>query len=807
MIEFKFKWFGGKPNPPAAAASKKTAPAGSPDKRGPLSRLFSAFSGRSGRRTPPALRLELRCRGKLLVSVAAAQLKSRTSIGTAPDNDWRLPDAKGGSAAHHAKLLFGGKVLKLVACKGEKIYLHGEALTSCVLKKRERVAIGDAELFVLPMPNRSSNAVEYHRLEVQGGGDNGLMIDLKKSPFRIGSASDNDLALDSDVVSEHHAEIRIAGNGESWIRDLHSSNGTFVNGERLGRQERMLMDSDEVSVAHFDYRFLDRNVVHTRAHFGRKILIMAGTVLLVLAGFGIFYLSSPTAETVISAVDFYLFRNQYDAAERVLGKMPDSRGFLRFEKQYREYLAKIPRYRRVHSGILRFREHLKNAQWQAASECYGELETTNPLAWNTADPNTEPRKKELAHAKELLDLLLMIYTQDTSPDSSPATLQENWRQLAPWRKKLPRCLKEDPDYLKPLLRQLSVKLEQQERNIAILADIDRRLTALAAKPDAAHLDAFIRDLDLRHRQVTGVVRVHIRELTFLLGLIRRNIADLQKNDRAIFDLRMAEVKPVRLITADDCMKIPQLYALRENLALHVQEQLRCRDQWRGLQRQLGRYDLVPGRIPEEIHIFSDEQRIEKALDLTALRDNPSGAIPKDYEDLFGERYFYEVLQQTVHSSVNLYASDLIPDMKTVPKCIRLKDLYRGVKEALLWFGLPQNRWLLQGKMKQTRDYYRQLLDTRPRVLTCFENIASRHRDDRRYFIARTAYFYFAPVAPEMPGKMRAFAKEWRAFRMKQQSVLAEYSPMAPESAGRIRDRIIGAGIPGDPIFNWIRHLK
>ena len=697
--------------------------------------------------------------------------------------------------------------MKLFSCGGEKFYLRGEPLTECFLRKNDRAAIGDAELFVKPAAKRSIYACDHHRLEVQGSEEKGKMILLKSSPFRIGSAEDNDLVLKSDVVSEHHAEIRIAENGETWIRDLRSLNGTFVNGERLGRQERMLMDSDEVSVAHFDYLFLDRSVIHTRTQFGRKMLIMGVTVVLVMFGFGLFYLSSPKTETVIAAVDFYLFRNEYDAAQHVLEKMPDSRGFQRYEKQYREYLAKIPRYRKIYEATLKFRDDLKKSQWKAAAERYGALEMNNPLAWNPADPNTIPRQKELSYAKELLDILLMTYSLDTSPNTSLSTLQDGWKRLSSQRKALRKEQKNDPEYLAPLLLELKIRLEQLEKNVTILGKIDAGMNDLAGNPDAKRLSEFTQELEQTHRQVTGVVRIYIRELQFLLGTVQKNMSELQENDLALFDLRMPDIKQVALITADDCMKIPQLYRMRQQMEKHLQDQFRCRDDWHGLQRLLGRYDLAPGKFPPEVHLFSDEKLLESTLELAALRKNPAGKIPADYENLFGERYFFEVLQQTVHSNVNLYASDLIPNMKVVPKCILLKDLYRGVSEALLWFGLPQNQWILHGRMAQTRDYYRQLMQTRLQVLQCFENIASRHRNERRYFIARTAYFFLAPVTPEMSEKMKVFAAEWRKFRLKQQMALEEYSPLNLERSRMIRDRIVADGIPGDPVFNWIRNMK
>jgi ABC-type multidrug transport system ATPase subunit len=62
-------------------------------------------------------------------------------------------------------------------------------------------------------------------------------IDLRGRPvFRIGRAVDNDLALDDLRVSRHHAEI-VPSNGAFEVRDLGSSNGTFVNGHRISSEQ------------------------------------------------------------------------------------------------------------------------------------------------------------------------------------------------------------------------------------------------------------------------------------------------------------------------------------------------------------------------------------------------------------------------------------------------------------------------------------------------------------------------------------------------------------------------------------------
>jgi len=67
----------------------------------------------------------------------------------------------------------------------------------------------------------------------------------------IGRRLDADLVLASSKASRNHARIWRDDTG-TWIQDLNSENGTYVNGDRIG--SRRLYDSDEV-------RFADEAVV------------------------------------------------------------------------------------------------------------------------------------------------------------------------------------------------------------------------------------------------------------------------------------------------------------------------------------------------------------------------------------------------------------------------------------------------------------------------------------------------------------------------------------------------------------------
>jgi len=55
-----------------------------------------------------------------------------------------------------------------------------------------------------------------------------------RAPFKIGRAEDCEVSIKDDFVSRHHASVAIE-NGVWWLTDLNSSNGVFVNHQRVQR--------------------------------------------------------------------------------------------------------------------------------------------------------------------------------------------------------------------------------------------------------------------------------------------------------------------------------------------------------------------------------------------------------------------------------------------------------------------------------------------------------------------------------------------------------------------------------------------
>jgi hypothetical protein len=79
-------------------------------------------------------------------------------------------------------------------------------------------------------------------------------IPLESTALSLGRGLGNDVILEDTRVSRHHAQLRYRQR-RFWITDLGSTNGTFVNGERVS--ETALRDGDLISLGGLELTFRD----------------------------------------------------------------------------------------------------------------------------------------------------------------------------------------------------------------------------------------------------------------------------------------------------------------------------------------------------------------------------------------------------------------------------------------------------------------------------------------------------------------------------------------------------------------------
>ena len=79
---------------------------------------------------------------------------------------------------------------------------------------------------------------------------------LERPRLLIGRSEHNDLCIDSRFISRHHA-LFIRHGTATFVMDLNSTNGTYVNARRISNQ--VVIDNDIISVGNHRIKFIDPN--------------------------------------------------------------------------------------------------------------------------------------------------------------------------------------------------------------------------------------------------------------------------------------------------------------------------------------------------------------------------------------------------------------------------------------------------------------------------------------------------------------------------------------------------------------------
>jgi pSer/pThr/pTyr-binding forkhead associated (FHA) protein len=97
---------------------------------------------------------------------------------------------------------------------------------------------------------------------------------MSKERYTIGRLPDNDVRIDNPAVSGHHSLIINILN-DSFLEDLNSTNGTYVNGKLI--KKHALQHGDVITIGHHQLRFSDEQTSETEQdEFEKTMVIPAG---------------------------------------------------------------------------------------------------------------------------------------------------------------------------------------------------------------------------------------------------------------------------------------------------------------------------------------------------------------------------------------------------------------------------------------------------------------------------------------------------------------------------------------------------
>jgi pSer/pThr/pTyr-binding forkhead associated (FHA) protein len=94
---------------------------------------------------------------------------------------------------------------------------------------------------------------------------------MSKERYTIGRLPDNDVRIDNPAVSGHHSLIINILN-DSFLEDLNSTNGTYVNGKLI--KKHALQHGDVITIGHHQLRFSDEQTNETEQDEFEKTMVI-----------------------------------------------------------------------------------------------------------------------------------------------------------------------------------------------------------------------------------------------------------------------------------------------------------------------------------------------------------------------------------------------------------------------------------------------------------------------------------------------------------------------------------------------------
>lgn len=131
-------------------------------------------------------------------------------------------------------------------------------------EKKKAVMAKDSTVITVirPMPEKNTSSRDAC-LVVINGADLGKKYNLAQDETMIGRSSKVDIQIDEESISRNHATIANE-NDNIIIRDLRSTNGTYVNDQSI--DEFSLRDGDQVKIGRTIFKFLSGSNVEASYH-------------------------------------------------------------------------------------------------------------------------------------------------------------------------------------------------------------------------------------------------------------------------------------------------------------------------------------------------------------------------------------------------------------------------------------------------------------------------------------------------------------------------------------------------------------
>lgn len=161
-----------------------------------------------------------------------------------------------------------GKYLLIDLNSSNGSFINGKRIVQHVLKHGDRLELGKATIIFESDSVTSTATTAAHSPEIPTPAANFLIhvtadpvapLPLSKFPLKIGRDKSCEIQLDDRRISSFHAEIDFKGS-DFIIRDLESTNGTFVDGKRIS--SHLLLPGNVIEIGNNRFVFETNRPTH-----------------------------------------------------------------------------------------------------------------------------------------------------------------------------------------------------------------------------------------------------------------------------------------------------------------------------------------------------------------------------------------------------------------------------------------------------------------------------------------------------------------------------------------------------------------
>jgi len=759
-----------------------------------------------------SLTVSIRRDKNVIAEIALSPGSAPVFVGRASDCVLRLPSDDYSASGKHAKIYWKGSSLMIEdAGSRNGIYQDGKVIKRPVkLKPGSLYAIGACLLSVKgeERKKKSKAVSKYHQLEYLNGDNAGRIVDIKPGSdgvdFDIGLDPKCSVHLSDMLVSRRHAILKTHDDGDCWIEDLGSRNGTFVNGERLCGKERLLRDGDTIAVAFFEFKFLDRNVAHTRIQAWVKLAAISVTLCIMAAFYIAWTASRAPVEKCLKHARAAAAASDFASARKYIASSRSARDASAYRQQIDALATQVELWENTRDSWEGVRKKIAEKSHKEALKTLDALVTGPADSWGWNPETMVAVKNEADFAARALHLyfdgtdVITAAANNATPDAD-----KNVREVIGPIESFLNAGKsmQTREYMAQVLGDLDQLLDELKKIRAAYEKIDTYIAKISV--DNTSFDEIYSDFKkiADNKSVAAAVRGYARQQLAPCGAFVAAQHFLENELEKLLDLDFAGVRHMSedfvLPSQEMCIRHVRYSDARahflEKHKLYQHEASSLQMMIEGLES----VGITMDERGDDINLFLDDANITAALGFDCFKRRPPNARRPEpvgmYDTLFGIEYTYEALR-ALPNSFNIRN---MRSMGFMPRCISARQAFDRAETLVQYLDGEDRKYLQNGKVGT---YYTQCL----KIASERERLVQKLKDYKGSDRAEIVAAFYSDFFSSSPADVAKRALSQRFAKLKRDVIALgeKYSlETNPEKQLEVREEILATGIPGDPVVH------